>query len=436
LVLRKLLAVLLVLTGVASAQASPWLEADDPFLRSDVQFLADRGLLVMPTNAFPIRWRLLANALSVIDVSRLSPAEALAYRHVQYRLDSDRLGRGSSHLRMSGASHADAGRQGFGWHPRTEYGIQASHEVLTEHYAIRLAAGYQQADDHDDRWDYQGSYLALGSGDLNLVVGWLDRWWGPGWQTALSLSEQAAPLPAVAVNYLAPDVPLLGSLWGESLVAKQDNAADNDLLWANRLVARPNSLVQLGLSYQNWFGGGDGSQLSQFADAVTDDNQLGRWSWDLRLAHGLPGGGSGGLYTQQAKTLAAGPDYQLWGADGQWLLDDIMVRFVLEYSQADGDTPTAEQQEQLQHKGYAIADCPDGKRWHLGTYLQLPNDHQVSLFWQTVRDSDTLPGDSWTAQYVLPALAGRLTFNLSGFEHQTTDEDRISAGLVYEYRFH
>ena len=67
-VLRKLLAVWLVLAGLASVQASPWLEADDPYLRSDVQFLADRGRLVMPTNAFPIRWRLLANALAAIDV--------------------------------------------------------------------------------------------------------------------------------------------------------------------------------------------------------------------------------------------------------------------------------------------------------------------------------------------------------------------------------
>lgn len=435
-VLRKLLAVWLVLAGLASVQASPWLEADDPYLRSDVQFLADRGRLVMPTNAFPIRWRLLANALAAIDVTDLSPAEALAYRHVQYRLDSDRLGRGSSHLRLSGATDSDVGRQGFGWHPRTEYGIQASHEVLTEQYAVRVAAGYQQADDHDDRWDYQGSYLALGSGDLNLVLGWLERWWGPGWQTALSLSQQAAPLPAVAVNYLNPDIPGLGSLWMESLVAKQDNDADSDRLWANRLVARPNSLLQLGLGYQNWFGGGDSTQLSQFGDALTDNNQMGRWSWDLRLAHGLPGGGSGGLYTQQAKTLAAGPDYQLWGADGQWLVNGIMVRAVMEYSQADGDTPTAEQQERLRHKAYSIADCPDGKRWHLGTYLQLANDHQISLFWQTVRDSDTQSGDSWTAQYVLPALAGRLTFNVSGAEHKTADEDKFNAGLVYEYRFH
>ncbi|GAA4496479.1 capsule assembly Wzi family protein [Pseudaeromonas paramecii] len=417
--------------------ASPWLEADDPYLRSDLQYLADRGLLVMPTNAFPIRWSLLSKALAAVDVSQLTPAEALAFHHVQYRLDSDRLGRGRSHLRMSGATQADVGRQGFGWHPRTEYGIQASREWLMNNYAVRLAAGYQQANERDDRFDYQGTYLALGPGDVNLVLGWLERWWGPGWQTSLSLSEQAPPLPAVALNYLHPELPALGSVWLESLLAKQDNSAAEDQLWATRLVARPSSLLQLGLTYENWFGGGDGSQLSQFGDALTNDNQRGRWSWDVRLAHALPAQGSGGLYTQQAKTLAEGPDYQLWGADGQWLLAGIMVRAVVEYSQAHGSAADAAQTERLQHKAYAIADCPDGKRWHLGTYLQLPNDHQASLFWQTVHDSQTSEGNGWTAQYVLPALAGRLTVNLNAMDQpRNNDTDRLSAGLVYEYRFH
>lgn len=432
----RLLTFWLGIMASAATCASPWLEADDPYLRSDLQYLADRGLLVMPTNAFPIRWSLLSKALAAVDVTGLTPAEALALRHVQYRLDSDRLGRGRSHLRMSGATQAQAG-QGFGWQPRTEYGIQASREWLMNNYAIRLSAGYQQADERDDRFDYQGTYLALGPGDVNLVLGWLDRWWGPGWQTALSLSQQAPPLPAVALNYLDPELPGLGSLWLESLLAKQDNSAAEDQLWATRLVARPSRLLQVGLSYENWFGGGDGSQLSQFGDALTNENQLGRWSWDLRLAQTLPAGGSGGLYTQQANSLASGPDYQLWGADGQWLIQGVMVRAVVEYSQAHGPRPTAEQTERLSHKANPIADAPDGKHWHLGTYLQLPNDHQASLFWQTVQDSQSEPGESWRAQYVLPALAGRLTVNLNVTDQQRHDNtDRVSAGLVYEYRFH
>src|SRR5574344_1901940 len=83
------------LFSCVSAQASPWIEANDPYLRSDLQLLADSGLLLRPFNAFPVRWSLLADQFAKLDPSAMTPAQLQAYRSVQYRLDSERLGRGT-----------------------------------------------------------------------------------------------------------------------------------------------------------------------------------------------------------------------------------------------------------------------------------------------------------------------------------------------------
>jgi hypothetical protein len=44
--------------------SSPWLEAADPFLRSDVVLLSDAGLLNSSVNHYPLRWATIGDDLS------------------------------------------------------------------------------------------------------------------------------------------------------------------------------------------------------------------------------------------------------------------------------------------------------------------------------------------------------------------------------------
>ena len=60
------------LFSCSSVQASPWIEANDPYLRSDLQLLADSGLLLVPLNAFPVRWSLLADQFAKLDPSAMT----------------------------------------------------------------------------------------------------------------------------------------------------------------------------------------------------------------------------------------------------------------------------------------------------------------------------------------------------------------------------
>ena len=417
-----------------AASASPWVEADDPFLRSDLQYLADRGLIRVPLNTFPVRWSLLADQFSRLDPASLNSAEQSAYRHVQYRLDSERLGRGRSHLTLSWANDADVGQNGFGGSEHTEYGIRASHEIMENQFAMRLSSGYRQAVDSSDRWHFEDSYLAFGARDFTLSLGWLSRWWGPGWQQAFGFGQQAVSVPGLSLSYQHPTAGWLGSFWAETLMGKQDNQVDADYLWASRVALRPKSWLQLGSSYKQWLGGED----TLPGQSAASEQGNGMWTLDMRLSAPLPWEGAGGLYGEYSHDRQTSVDYQLMGLDANWLLGRESLRLVAEVQESDPESTTdadLSTQPLWLHKGNAIVDAVDGKRVSLGGYLQLHNDHTLSAFVHQNSPAKAERYQTLVAQYQLPVLAGRVTGNLTGSEDNAPTADRLSGGVVYEYRF-
>lgn len=411
-----------------SLQASPWIEADDPFLRSDLQQLADSGLIRLPLNSFPLRWSLLADQFSRIDPETLNAAQLQAYRNVQYRLDSERLGRGRSHLTLGWGSEGQAGLNGFGDALRSKYLITASHEEVGNGYAVRLSGGYRQSDDGSDRWHYDGSYAAVGWQDFSVSIGALDHWWGPGWQQALAFGEQAKPLPAIALSYQNPAVGHVGSLFVETLLGKQDNDVEADKLWASRLAWRPLTWVQLGSSYKHWLGGDD-----RLKGQTGTDSGNGTWSADLRLASPLPAQGTGGLYGEVMADRQTEQRYRLVGVDAAWLLAGQSLRLVVEQQQSSGDDQV---QPLWQHYDASISDAVLGKRFSTGGYLNFNGGQTLSLFWHHTSPADSDAYDAQVMQFALPMLAGRVTTNLT---HQNSDSSTLNrwyGGVVYEFRFY
>jgi hypothetical protein len=432
--MQRTLLFLLIVSHAPMLVASPWIEADDPFLRSELQFLADRGLIRLPLNSFPVRWSLLADQFANLDPNTLTPAEQSAYRQVQYRLDSERLGRGRSHLTLSWANDAQVGQNGFGGGEHTEYGIRASHEVINKQFAMRFSSGYRQAADSSDHWHFEDSYLAFGARDFTLSLGWLSRWWGPGWQQAFGFGQQATSVPGLSLSYQHPSAGWLGSLWIETLIGKQDNEVDADYLWASRLALRPQSWLQLGSSYKQWFGGDD----TIVGQPSASEQGNGMWSADIRLSSPLPFAGAGGLYGEYGHDRQTSINYQLVGVDAQWLVGRESLRLVAEGQESDPQSATGVDVTQpplWQHKGNAIVDAVDGKRLSFGGYLQLHNDHTISVF---LHDNQPVTSKSYqqvVGQYRLPLLAGRVTGNLTSSDDGAPGQDRFSGGVVYEYRF-
>ncbi|MDD2341540.1 MAG: capsule assembly Wzi family protein [Tolumonas sp.] len=416
------------------AFTSPWVEADDPFLRSDLQFMTDSGLLLMPVNTYPVRWSLFSDQFSQIDIQHLSEAEELAYRNVQYRLDSERLGRGRSHLTITGATDSQAGNNGFGGYLRTKAGISASHEIIADQFAFRVASGYRQAEVSNDRWNFDNSYFAVASHDISLSVGWLERWWGPGWQHSSGIAQQSYPLPAFSFSYQQPQVPLLGALWFETLIAKQDNNIADDYLSASRLALRPTSYLQMGATYKSWFGNdGAVNKAGEWLNAVTPDNNNGLYSIDARISSRLPWQGAGGIYGEQGRARNDSLKYQMTGADAQWLLGKQSMRAVVEYA-VQQETASNFYQQTLRHKRTAIISIPADKELSIGSYWQFSTEQQLALFWHlTSLNDDQI--QRITSQFKQPALAGLVTLNISVMDQKVSGQDRNNFGINYEYRF-
>lgn len=429
-----LLLLIAVLTWPFTLRASPWVEADDPFLRSDIEFMADSGLLLMPLNTYPVRWSLFSDQFSQIDMHRLSKAENLAFRNVHYRLNSERTGRGRNHLTITGATDEQTGNNGFGGYQRTKIGINASHEVSENQFAFRVASGYRQASSHEDQWNFDKSYFAIASHDISINIGWLERWWGPGWQHSSGLAQHAYPLPALALSYQQPRLPLLGALWFETLVAKQDNDIANDYLSASRFSLRPNATLQLGATYKSWFGQ-DASlnKAQEWLYAISNENGNGLYSIDARISSRLPWQGAGGIYGEQGRTDDDSLQYDMVGSDAQWLLGKQSMRAVIEYAKQEEVSSDFYRQSVI-HKKAGIISIPAETELSIGTYWQFSTDQQLALFWHDT-ELDTGRVQRVTTQFKQPALAGLITLNMSILDQEIADQDRNNFGINYEYRF-
>lgn len=416
------------------SQASPWVEADDPFLRSDIQFITDSGLLLMPANTYPVRWSLFSDQFSQVDTQQLTKAEDLAYRNVQYRLDSERLGRGRSHLTMMGATDSQSGDNGFGGFQRAKTSIQASHEIIEEQFAFRVASGYRQTQLDGNHWYYDNSYFAVASHDISLSIGWLERWWGPGWQHSSGIAQHSYPLPALSFSYQQPKIPLLGALWFESLIAKQDNEVSYDYLSATRLALRPGSFLQMGLIHKSWFGhDGSVSKVEEWSNAIATDNDNALYSADARISSRLPFDGAGGVYGEFGRTKDQSLSYNMAGLDAQWLIAKQSMRGVVEFAQQK-ETMSSFYQQALSHKKTSIISMPAEKELSIGTYWQFSTDQQLALFWHhTSLNKDTF--HRITTQFKQPALGGLITFNLTVMNQDVSDQDRNNFGINYDYRF-
>jgi hypothetical protein len=89
---------------------------------------------------------------------------------------------------------------------------QVTAEWMGDTTTVRLQLGAQTT----DRRDHQvlvidGSYVAQRVGNAAIYAGYMNHWWGPGWNSAMSLSTDARPFPQVGLMRL--DTAPFSSSW-------------------------------------------------------------------------------------------------------------------------------------------------------------------------------------------------------------------------------
>ena len=269
----------------ATAYADPWLAPGDEGLRADIQLLADAGILRGPVTTWPMSWPDIARDALAADVVGLDEGTARALQRVR-RLSRTASADGFSGLGIrASAAYEPTMLRDFADTPREEgeLGVRAS--WLSDHFVLNLQGSYVvDADDNKD-WRADGSYIGVNFGNFILSAGFMERWWGPGWDGSLILSTNARPIPTITLerNYTDPFKTRLLSWmgpWRASIAMGEaeshDVAVPDVKFFAARLNFRPQPWLEFGLTRTaQWCGGDRTCDWNTFVDMVLgNDNQV------------------------------------------------------------------------------------------------------------------------------------------------------------------
>jgi hypothetical protein len=295
--------VVVALAAAHVASAEPWVAPGDVRLRHDLELLYDAGVLTGPSLSWPLSWPDIARDLGRADASELPMGAAAALLRVRSRLGREqRIREPALSAEISLGAHPIRIRS-FADTPRED--VQASLVLndLGARFAYRLEATVVSKPEDGQTWRPDGSYVAASLGNWMLSFGWMERWWGPGWDGSLILGTNARPVPAIGIERQEStplDVPVLRWLGPWRFVTfmgqlEGDRDYANALLFGMRVELRPLPSLQLAASRTaQWCGEGRPCTWSDFWDLFIGNdndqpldeqpgNQLAgfdlRWTW-------------------------------------------------------------------------------------------------------------------------------------------------------------
>ena len=263
---RTWLLALLAPGVVGLAQADPWLAPGDAGLRSDIQLLADAGILRGPVTTWPLSWPDIARDVQAANESDFDDSTAAALTRVR-RLSREASSNGFSGpgIRVRGTNQPDALRS-FADTPREDAELALRASWLTDHVAVNLQGSVVADPDDDQQFRADGSYLGVNVGNFMISAGFMERWWGPGWDGSLILSTNARPIPSLTLerNYTDPFkskwLSWIGP-WRASIALGETEGSDVAVPKVKFLAARvnfkPRRWLEFGLTRTAQFCGGD-----------------------------------------------------------------------------------------------------------------------------------------------------------------------------------
>jgi membrane-associated phospholipid phosphatase len=268
-------AALWALSPLALAASVPWTPSTSA--RSAIEVLVDDGGLPLTVSQWPLPRDAVQRALDTLP-AELPPALDAARALVRAELRAQQASRIGLTLR----ERKDA-LPGFGDDATPGSSLRLrSGEFDGPHLAMQVGGRLDPVADSDQphataRLD--DSAVAVDAFGIQAQA-WAHRsWWGPGWQSALPLSNNSPPLDGIGFQRAAalpsesPWLSWLGPWNMDFFLARTEGEppapGSNPLLSGWRLTARPLPLVEIGVTRMVQFGGtGHPETLGSFARAV------------------------------------------------------------------------------------------------------------------------------------------------------------------------
>ena len=263
---------LLMIMGINSSHAGPWINPGDETLRHHIQVLADAGVIRVPITTWPLMWSGIKSDLETTEVLDLSPAQQMSLSYVRFALRRDT----NDEIRLTwrGDIRQDPHLfTDFADSQRDQAETSLTADWMGKHFAGQLKVSYTDDANDDPNAKLDGSYLSAILGNWAFTAGAQERWWGPGWQNSLILGTNARPAPSLSLQrnhshaFESPWLSWIGPWHLETFMAKLENDryVSDALLWGARFTFRPFESLELGLTRTaQWGGEGRPQDFSTF----------------------------------------------------------------------------------------------------------------------------------------------------------------------------
>jgi len=229
-------------------------EVGNSSLRSDIQILADAGILKGAVTTWPLAWGDIAPDLNSSAV--LTDYQAAAMSRVRAAASRQMLtGELTLHARVAVADNPIQIRT-FENTPREDAEIELGGAWTGDWFAVNLQGSWVDNPQDGEEWRADGSYLGVILGNWSLTASAQDRWWGPGWQGSMILSNNARPVPSISFErnstqpFKTKWLSWLGH-WDLSIQVGQleeEREIPDALLFGMRFNFRPIKNLEIGLS--------------------------------------------------------------------------------------------------------------------------------------------------------------------------------------------
>jgi hypothetical protein len=325
----------------STVQAGPNIQAGDLVLRHDIQRLADYGIIQGPVTTWPLAWGPILDDIAEQDASMLPPAILSSLLRVRDRANWEtRTQELTFNTKVAAADNATRIRS-FQNTPRGKVEVAAGASWIGDWFSIDLNVQAVDSDQDDEELRADDAMIGVIVGNWSIAASTQQRWWGPGWDGSLILSNNARPIPSLVIDRVFTDpfktkwLSWVGP-WDLSVIFGQmesDRHVSNTQFFGMRLNFKPLSSLEIGLSRSaQWCGDGRPCDAGTFADlflgndnrggaGINSDNEPGNQlaGVDIRWAPRLLGG-STALYGQFMGEDEAGgfPSRWLGQFGGEW----------------------------------------------------------------------------------------------------------------------
>ena len=382
-----------------SLKATPWVETDDVFLRSNLQLLADAGVITIPVNTFPLPWREISEQMKQSKPLNVDKNIQLAYAHIIYKMNAAKKGYGKNLLKLK-VSEKDL-PSSFGQSNDVKWGGFSSTELDDRLFSMKLSANYAQYyDESNPQYNIDNSYFAVTTGNTNFFLDTQSQWWSVSWLESLTAEQRIHPAYELGTERTFLNVPLIGTAYFKTGINQLRHSDDWQYAWRSRLSLRPVDALELSLSHFDFYDAQTDNVEEHDQQSSVDGRISFLSNFDVPVA----------IYGQQIlnNSQSEFTDY-LIGTDYSLFATEMQMRFVFEYRHRDDND----------------------LRYSVGSYVQMKNDHQWQLFYYHNSDDDL--NNQLVGSYRFLLYKGMLSLSLSLSDGDDTDS--INTGASWELRF-